>query len=517
MANPGYVRSTDGLDTDNGSTWALANATAVGAMVDAVAGDRIWFSDAHAEAQAASMTITSPGTVANPCQFLCGDDVADPLTALATTALIEVTGAFNITVSGSLYARGFRFFVNGSNSSAGLIILGNSVASFKQIYELCKFDLNSISSAGRIHLVGTNASGVPSLDISNGEFKFGHALQGFRASNGKVNITNCTFTAGTTAITELIKEYGNGGRSADVNFVGCDFAGLSSSLVILNTTAISGNGTVLLRGCKMPTSWSGTLISGALAQPGVRVELYNCDSGDTNYKTWIESYAGTIRDDSGIYLSGTDGIKHNTLAVPLSYKMTGSTSASTYNNPLNGMWLVLVNESTASQTATLEVIHNESANLNDDEIWLEVEYPVTAGSTRVARLTDSAANILATPAPQATSTADWDDGVTERANSTVYAVGNIVRSTGSPGSAFIVASKSGTGTSAASEPAGFTGAVDGDSITDNAGANQIVWKALRRQKLQVTFTAAEQGVIRVRPVLAKANAVVWVASKVSLA
>jgi hypothetical protein len=41
MANPGYVRSTDGSDADNGSTWALANATLAGAMTDAAAGDRI--------------------------------------------------------------------------------------------------------------------------------------------------------------------------------------------------------------------------------------------------------------------------------------------------------------------------------------------------------------------------------------------------------------------------------------------------------------------------------------------
>jgi len=34
MANPGYVRSTDGSNADNGSTWALANADLAGAMAD---------------------------------------------------------------------------------------------------------------------------------------------------------------------------------------------------------------------------------------------------------------------------------------------------------------------------------------------------------------------------------------------------------------------------------------------------------------------------------------------------
>jgi hypothetical protein len=89
-------------------------------------------------------------------------------------------------------------------------------------------------------------------------------------------------------------------------------------------------------------------------------------------------------------------------------------------------------------------------------------------------------------------------------------LGNLIKSSGTPGSAFICTV---AGTSAASVPAGYTGAADGDAITDGTAT----FKAMRRQKLTVTLTAAEQGIIRVRPVLAKASAIVYTAAKLAVA
>src|SRR3972149_1584016 len=91
MAGPYYVRSTDGSDADTGLTWALAKATLVGALAVAAAGERIWVSQAHAETQASAMTLTSAGTESSPVEILCGNDAAEPPTAMATTATISIT------------------------------------------------------------------------------------------------------------------------------------------------------------------------------------------------------------------------------------------------------------------------------------------------------------------------------------------------------------------------------------------------------------------------------------------
>ena len=53
-----YVRSTDGNNADNGSTWALAKATIAGAAAIDAAGDTVFVSDAHAESTAGAVTLT---------------------------------------------------------------------------------------------------------------------------------------------------------------------------------------------------------------------------------------------------------------------------------------------------------------------------------------------------------------------------------------------------------------------------------------------------------------------------
>ena len=85
----------------------------------------------------------------------------------------------------------------------------------------------------------------------------------------------------------------------------------------------------------------------------------------------------------------------------------------------------------------------------------------------------------------------------------------MIKSSGSPGTAFICTV---AGTSAASVPGGYNASSDGDAITDGTAT----FKAMRRQKISVTITAAEQGVIKVRPVLAKAAAVIYVSAKVTV-
>jgi hypothetical protein len=276
-----------------------------------------------------------------------------------------------------------------------------------------------------------------------------------------------------------------------------------------NLIAATGVGITRFNSCKMPASWTGGAVSGVKVA-GSRTELFNTDSGDTNYGAWIEDGYGSIRNHTNLYLSGTNGITHNSARVPLSYRMTAETTASYPFGLVEGMWMAFVNESTAPQTITLEIIHNEAAGLTDADIWLEVDYPATSGSTQYARVTDARAGILAAAVAQTTSISRWDEGLTERASSAAYAAGNLIKSSGSPGSAFICTV---AGTSAASVPIGYTASSDGDAIADGTAT----FKAMRRQKISVTITAAEQGVIKARPVLAKASAVVYVAAKVTVA
>src|SRR3990167_8140047 len=94
-----YLRSTDGSNLDDGSTWALAKATLAGALSAAGRGGAGYVSQAHAETQGTNMTLTSPGSAASPVNVICVDDSAEPHTATATTATVTTTGTTSITFS----------------------------------------------------------------------------------------------------------------------------------------------------------------------------------------------------------------------------------------------------------------------------------------------------------------------------------------------------------------------------------------------------------------------------------
>jgi hypothetical protein len=57
MANL-YVRSTDGNNSDNGTTWALAKATVAGVAAIDAAGDTIYLSQDHNETTASSVSLS---------------------------------------------------------------------------------------------------------------------------------------------------------------------------------------------------------------------------------------------------------------------------------------------------------------------------------------------------------------------------------------------------------------------------------------------------------------------------
>ena len=140
MAGPYYVRSTDGDNASDGLSWANAKATIVGAAAVMAAGERCWISQVHAETQASSMTITSPGTAAAPCEFLCGNDAAEPPTALATTATVTTTGANSINISGSLYCYGLTVSAGTGTASVSLLLMEASGAQIG-IFDTCHLEV----------------------------------------------------------------------------------------------------------------------------------------------------------------------------------------------------------------------------------------------------------------------------------------------------------------------------------------------------------------------------------------
>lgn len=386
MANI-YVRSTDGSDADDGSTWALAKATITGATAIDAAGDTVFISQSHSQSQAGALTFSIAGTRASPSRLLCGNDAAEPPTALATGAIATITGAsaFDSSFSGYFYAYGIEF-----RAGSGAVNAGFNLGSINsdQTFEDCVF-----------YFVTTGTSGSRTLNnlrLIRPTFRFSAAGQFFLISN-KTAIEGGLVHASSTSPTTLFQLQG----AAQSSIRGFDFTNLSSSFNLFSSFSYYKCNVI---DCKLPASWTGGLVSAALTQPQARVALYNCDSGDTNYKLRIAACYGEISDETTLVRSGgaSDGV------TGIAWKFVTNADAEFSLNTLDSDEIVRWNETTGSSiTVTVEILHDSVTNLKDDEIWLEVEYLGTSGVPLGSFVDDAKADVLATAADQATSSVTW--------------------------------------------------------------------------------------------------------------
>jgi hypothetical protein len=477
MANPGYVRSTDGSNTDDGSTWALANATLVGAIADAVAGNKIFVSHVHAETQGSAMTITLPGTLASPVQVVCVNDAAEPPTTVATTATITTTGAFAMTINGSGYIDGIHFHCGTGAAAANLAIGGGNGQS--QTFANGSLNLNTTNAGSRISLGSTGGRQV----FNNMGVKFGHVSQFIQPQVSYFEWNGGSILAGSAAVTNLFQPDSTFGRIQAFQISGVDFSNGATGLNLFNNAGGGIRGVV--RNCKLPTGWSGSLFTGSATQRTDRVEMHNCSAGAVNYSIWVESYVGSIRDETTLVRTGgaSDG------TTPICWKMSAFANAEYPLLRLVSPEVAIWNETTGSaKTGTVSFIHSGSAPLQNDEISLDVEYLGSSASPISSFVDDAPATVLTTATDQDADTGSaWDSLVTARANSTLYAIGNLIKVASNPGRVFICTVG---GTTGGSEAAGFATAADGDSVTDGG-----TFKAMYRQKMNVTFTPQMKGVI----------------------
>lgn len=396
MANPGYVRSTDGSDADNGSTWALANATLAGAITDAVAGDTIYVSDNHAESTASAVTLTFPGTLASPNNVICADDAAEPPTAVATTATVSVTGANNLQVRGSAFIRGITFQCGSAANSVNIAfgIVDNSSLRF----EACGASLTTTASAARIQIGSATASEESSFSSVGMVWTFGATGQGIQIRAAKTRISGGSI-AGSAITTLIATAFANG---IDAVLEGVDLSNGATGMNLI-ASASAAVGRIVFRNCKLPASWSGNLLAGAPSNISMRAEMHNCDSGDTNYRLWVEDYAGSVRSETTIVRTGgaSDG------TTTLSWKLASTANTEYPLITLDTPEIVRWNETTGSAiTVTVEMV-TDNVTLTDAECWLEVQYLGTSGFPLGTFVNDAKADFLATAANQTSSSVTW--------------------------------------------------------------------------------------------------------------
>ncbi len=394
-----YLRSTDGNDADSGATWALAKATLAGAFTAAAAGDTIYVSQVHAETQASAMTLTSPGTAAAPCRVICVNDGAEPPTAVATTATITTTGGFSITCAGFCYIYGITFNC-GTSTGNGSFNVGTSATSFYYKFEKCSVRIVASGVANRITLGSVSVSSDDELvEFVDTTISLSATAQGV--------VNRCRFKWSNTAsallgtIPTTLFLTPSTGNAGPAEMIGVDLSAAGSGKNLVDAGQPNFN-SYYLQNCKLGDSVAIT--TGAVAgQGGTEVTLVNCDSTNSNYRYYKQTYQGIITHETGIIR--TNGATDGTTAF--SRKMVSSADAK-YFSPLESNPIEYWNESTNAITITIPVI-TDNVTLTDAEAWIEVLYLGTAGFPLGVTVTDRSASILATPANQTTdATSAWN-------------------------------------------------------------------------------------------------------------
>jgi hypothetical protein len=406
MANL-FLRSADGSDTDGGTTWALAKATIAGIEGVDSAADHIFVADAHAESTASSISIDIAGTPASPSWILCVDDTADPAspTTLATTGTISTTAASNITIDGSFYCYGLKF-TSGSTASSTSLTFFTDTADATQVYEQCDFILGNSNALGRITFTGVQAE--THCEWRNCDVKFGNTSQGITHNGGYFKWSGgSVLSGGSSPSTLFIATFGS--RPGSIYIEGVDFSNLNSS-VIFFTAAPQTHDPVVMRNCRLPASWptlTGTLVTGTINAPGNRYEMYNCDGADTNYRLWIQDYAGTIKSETTIVRTGgaSDG------TTPIAWRMDSGSNVEYPVISLVSPEMVKWSDTIGAKTVTVEFVHDSggagtAGDFQNDEIWLEVQYLGT--DTRpLGTFISSAKVMLGTAADYTNSSETW--------------------------------------------------------------------------------------------------------------
>lgn len=122
------------------------------------------------------------------------------------------------------------------------------------------------------------------------------------------------------------------------------------------------------------------------------------------------NYSIRVEDSLGLLTDETTIVRTGGASngtTPLAWKVVTQAAANVLN-PWISPEISIWNESIGSAlTATIEIIHDSVTNLTDAEVWLEVEYMGTSGVPKTTVGSDGLATAITTPADQTISSETW--------------------------------------------------------------------------------------------------------------
>lgn len=372
------VRSTDGVNTDDGSTWPLAKLDMVGATTADVAGDTFYLSQAHAESTASAITLEFAGTIAAPSKAWCVNDSSETPTVQAETATISSTS--NITVRGNVHFRGTTFNVGTGGTAAQSFLAATTVATNNQLYERCAIRLAATGTGlALVQLGDETRSDAHRIQLQDTTVRFGGVNHKFKLScNFRWN--GGSFESGGASPVNVFSNGLRGIGEFEVTNVNFNNIGTTFNLMQMLTT---GNAyKAVFNKIALPSGWTGGLWSAQPTVPGMRAEIYNSWIGTTKLRYWGWDALGQARDSATVYRNGgfTDD------GVPISQKFVTSADAEFPVMGLEGLALSHNVDAAGEITLTVEFAHEAQGSgtggaLRTDEIGFKISGPGVSTTT----------------------------------------------------------------------------------------------------------------------------------------
>lgn len=394
-----YVKHT-GSDTAPYDTWAKAATTLATVTAIAVSGDTIEVSSDHVEDTDGAVSFAIGSIAANnPVIIRSVDDSAEPPTVVEFGASIRTTGAQAITLNGNVHWYGIHFLINSSGNASNASFAMASLES-RLLIENCLFENNS-NNAGAGMNIGVNGTATSIfMTWIDTWIKFRVSGQAIRPTGllqfdwigGGVDSSGAN---PANLLTSTAARYNSRYR-----FTGLDLSHMTGTSRITNLPFTS----FTVTNCKLGNSNPMWAEGSNVLMPGNLIVIDNCDDADTNYRMERYSYSGSVITETTVLLD--DGATNGT--TPHSFLMT-TTANSSYYLPLESPKIAVWIDSTGSKTFTLEILHDSTTNLKNDEVWLELEYTGVSGfpQTNIARNRTASQLVVSSDLPAGTGVGNW--------------------------------------------------------------------------------------------------------------
>jgi hypothetical protein len=435
LAEPSWPNDTAGTtQADSGVTWTCLGvvgnwtgwqtpcprlavlASGVGWIVSASAIPNdisnkcdVYVASEHAETQATAMSFnnvfgrysTTTPALNVLCRILCvTKTTVPPVSAnLTTGASISTTGNSSINMlTGSHYVQGIT--ISAGSGAVAAVISWQNATSLNGYFKNCTM-IKAGTAAGNL-AVG-NASSI--LVFDNTTWQFGAVGDNFMLFS---SVAAKLIWKNTVSAIQ--------GSIIPTNLIGSNYAGEvlleALDLSALTTTILQSSGAntirLVTRNCKLN---AGVTVSGVPANPfGSVVDLVRCDSGATNYRHEHYEAGGSQVVETTIVRTGgaTDG------TTPISWKIVTTTAGPSWGAfPFQSMPMAIWNDTTATnRVVTVYGITAAGGLPNNDDIWIEVEYPGSASTPIGTIATTTKADTFASGVAVASDGSTWGGGVT---------------------------------------------------------------------------------------------------------